>query len=158
MTWQKIYGELSDNCSRTIQHSSSRRGMVKDIDFTLLSQDLGRALVVTAIRSEIEKEFDIGEIKRKIQEWKNKENGIKNKAGMIMYWETKLKMAEKHNAEVKQKNKIQIHLNFPEINKEGITDKELLVYFADTELDIQDIKNIRKNPLLFKQFLQDLKK
>lgn len=157
MTWQDIYGEMQDDCGKTIQHTSSRRGIVKNIAFHVETNSVGNPVDVCVVAADRNKTFNTGEIKRKIQEWKNKENHTRSKEGMIKYWENKLKMAETHNAEVKQKNKVQILLNFPSVYKDGLADKEILVYFEGTELTISDIKNIRNNALLFKQFLYELK-
>ena len=158
MAWQDIYGEMWDDCNGSF-HTHSRRGIVKNIGFRVQTTEPGGSPIdISVTRADRNKTFNTGEIKRKIQEWKNKESHTKSKESMIKYWESKLNMAEKHNAEVKQKNKVRVLLTFPSVYREGVADKEVLVHFEGTELDIQDIKNLRNNPLLFKQFLEDLKK
>ena len=112
MTWQDIYGEMQDDCGKTIQHTSSRRGIVKNISFHVETNTVGTPIDLDVIAADRNKEYNTGEIKRKIQEWKNKENSTRSKEGMIKYWENKLKLAEIHNAEVKQKNKINIPKEF----------------------------------------------
>ena len=157
MSWQDIYGEMEDDCGGN-SHTRSRRGIVKHIGFHVVTTEPGGSPIdISVTRADRNKTFNIGDIKRKIQQWKNKESHTKSKESMIKYWESKLNMAEKHNAEVKQKNKVRVLLSFPSVYREGVADKEVLVHFEGAELDIQDIKNLRNNPLLFKQFLQDLK-
>ena len=158
MAWQEIYGEMQDDCGRTIEHTSSRRGIVKSIAFHIKSNSIGNPIDLDVIAADKEKSIWIGEIERKIQEWKNKESHIKNKDNMIKYWENKLKMAEEQNAEIKKKNKVKILLNFPAINDKNIMDKELLVLFEGTELDVSDLKNLRNNPVKFRELLEDLKR
>jgi hypothetical protein len=158
MAWQDIYGEMQDDCGRTAQHTSSRRGIVKNISFHTKSHALDTVIDLSVLSADRDKKFmQTGEIKRKIQEWKNKESHTKGKDAMITYWENKLKVAESKNAEAKQKNKVKILINFPAINKVGIADKELLVHFEGIELDVKDLQAISDNPLRVKQLLQELK-
>ena len=156
MAWQDIYGELWDDCDGS-GHTSSRRGIVKNIGFHVRSNSIGVPIDISVSCADREKTLDEGEIKRKIQEWKNKENSTKSKDSMIIYWENKLKMAQSQNAEVKVKNKVLVLLNFPSISYPNISDKELLVLFEGTELSVSDLKNLRNNTGEFRNFLDNLK-
>ena len=158
MAWQDIYGELQDDCGGRA-HTSSRKGIVKNIAFRVVTTEPGGTVLdIDVIKPDRFKTYDIGEIKRKIQEWKNKESHTKSKEGMISYWENKLKIAETHNSEVKQKNKVRILLNFPSINLGGLAEKEVLVHLEGTELDLMDLTNLRQNQSKFKEFLETLKR
>ena len=156
MAWQDIYGEVWDDCNGS-SHTSSRRGIVKTIGFHVLTNSIGTPIDICVSAGDRDKEISEGDIKRKIQEWKNKESHTKSKDSMITYWENKLKMAQSQNAGVKAKNKVRVLLTFPSITHPSVSDKELLVHFEGTELDINDLKNLRDNTSKFRQFLDELK-
>jgi hypothetical protein len=75
MVWQDIYGEMQDDCGRTVQHTSSRRGIVRNISFHTKSHALDTVIDLSVLSADRDKKFmQTGEIKCKIQEWKNKES------------------------------------------------------------------------------------
>ena len=73
MSWQDIYGEMEDDCGGN-SHTRSRRGIVKHIGFHVVTTEPGGSPIdISVTRADRNKTFNIGDIKRKIQQWKNKE-------------------------------------------------------------------------------------